>query len=70
MDQALPKLMTFEEFLEWYPEDGRRYELIEGEIVEMRPVGQHELIASFIDAEFALEIRRLQLPISHRELRS
>src|SRR5712691_6864914 len=62
MAQALPKPLTFEEFLVWYPEDGRRYELIEGEIVEMRPVGQHELIASFIDAELTLEIRRLQLP--------
>ena len=62
MTQALSKLLTFEEFLEWYPEGGRRYELIEGEIVEMRPVGQHELIASFIDAELTLEIRRLQLP--------
>src|SRR5262245_7460500 len=62
MAQALPKLLTFEEFLEWYPEDGRRYELIEGEIVEVRPVGQHEFIASFIDAELTLEIRRLQLP--------
>jgi Uma2 family endonuclease len=60
--QALSKPLTFEEFLEWYPEDGRRYELIEGEIVEMRPVGQHELIASFVDAELTLEIRRLQLP--------
>jgi Uma2 family endonuclease len=46
--QALSKPLTFEEFLSWYPEDGRRYELIEGEIVEMRPVGQHELIASFL----------------------
>jgi Uma2 family endonuclease len=62
MAQVLPKLLSFEEFLKWYPEDGRRYELIEGEIVEMRPVGQHELIASFIDAELTLEIRRLQLP--------
>src|SRR5919199_3774379 len=60
--QALSKPLTFEEFLEWYPEDGRRYELIEGEIVEMRPVGQHELIASFVDAELTLEIRRRQLP--------
>jgi Uma2 family endonuclease len=59
---ALSKLLTFEEFLEWYPEGGRRYELIEGEIVEMHPVGQHELIASFIDAALTLEIRRLQLP--------
>jgi Uma2 family endonuclease len=62
MAQALPKPLIFEEFLAWYPEDGRRYELIEGEIVEMRPVGQHELIASFIDAELTLEMRRLQLP--------
>ncbi|HSX82051.1 MAG TPA: Uma2 family endonuclease [Candidatus Saccharimonadia bacterium] len=62
MTQALSKPLTFEEFLEWYPDDGSRYELIEGEIVAMRPVGQHELIASFIDAELALEIRRLQLP--------
>jgi Uma2 family endonuclease len=62
MAQVLPQLLNFEEFLKWYPEDGRRYELIEGEIVEMRPVGQHEFIASFIDAELTLEIRRLQLP--------
>ena len=46
MARVLPTLLTFEEFLAWYPEDGRRYELIEGEIVEMRPVGQHELIAT------------------------
>ncbi|MGE3536084.1 MAG: Uma2 family endonuclease [Candidatus Tectimicrobiota bacterium] len=60
--QALPQDITFETFLEWYPADGGHYELIEGEIVAMRPVGQHEMIASFIDAEFALEIRRLRLP--------
>lgn len=40
MTQALSKPLTFEEFLEWYPEDGRRYELIEGEIVEMPPGGR------------------------------
>ena len=34
MARVLPKLLTFEEFLVWYPEDGRRYELIEGEISE------------------------------------
>jgi Uma2 family endonuclease len=62
MTQALPTLLSFEEFPQWYPKDNRRYELIEGEIVEMRPVGQHEFIASFIDAELTLEIRRLQLP--------
>ena len=59
---ALPLSMTFEEFLEWYPEDGGHYEFIAGEIVAMRPAGQHEFIASFIDAEFTLEMRRLHLP--------
>jgi Uma2 family endonuclease len=29
MIQATPPLMTFEEFLNWYPEDGRPYELIQ-----------------------------------------
>ena len=62
MTQVLSKPLTFEEFLEWYPDDGSRYELIEGKIVAMRPVGQQELVASFIDAEVTLEIRRLQLP--------
>ena len=29
------KPMSFDEFLDWYPDDGRRYELIEGGVVEM-----------------------------------
>nr|WP_321162405.1 hypothetical protein [Nostoc sp. KVJ3] len=27
MIQVLPKLLTFTEFIEWYPNDGKRYEL-------------------------------------------
>lgn len=42
MTQAIPKPLTFHEFLKHYPEDGKRYELIDGNIVEIRPVGQHE----------------------------
>jgi Uma2 family endonuclease len=61
MTQALAKPLTFEALLEWYPEDGGRYELVEGEVVEMPPVGKHESVASFIDAELTLEIRRPQL---------
>ncbi len=61
MIQAIPKLLTFEEFLEWYPEDGR-YELIDGQVIEMQPTGKHEEIAEFLDAELTLETRRLQLP--------
>jgi len=43
MAQALPKLVTFAEFITWLPEDtGKRYELHDGIIVEMsQPNGKH-----------------------------
>ncbi len=56
--------MSFEAFLEWYPSDGRRYELIEGVVVEMLPTGPHKDISGFLSAEFNFEIRRNQLPYS------
>ena len=56
--------MSFEDFLEWYPDDGRRYELIEGVVVEMLPTGPHEDIAGFLNAEFNFEIRRNNSPYS------
>lgn len=62
MTQATPKLITFDEFLEWKPATGR-YELHRGTIVEMpNPTGQHSVVAGFMAIEFGLEIRRLQLP--------
>ncbi|XZN96040.1 MAG: hypothetical protein ACM65K_24810 [Microcoleus sp.] len=44
MIQALPKLVNFDEFVEWLPENAAvRYELHNGDIVEMaQPVGEHE----------------------------
>ena len=62
MTQVLPQFLTFDEYVEQYPEDGGRYELIYGRMVEVRPIGQHEKIAGFISLELGLEIRRLQLP--------
>lgn len=56
--------MSFEAFLEWYPENGRRYELIEGVVVEVLPTGPHEDVAGFLAAELNFEIRRSQLPYS------
>jgi Uma2 family endonuclease len=56
--------ISFEEFLEWYPEDGKRYQLIEGVIVEMLPTGSHEDISGFLIAELNLEIRKQNLPYS------
>ncbi len=58
------KPISFEEFLEWYPEDGKRYQLIEGVIVEMLPTGSHEDISGFLMAELNFEIRQQNLPCS------
>ena len=62
MTQAISKLMSFDEFLEGKPENGR-YELHNGVIVEMpNPTGKHSASAGFQVIELGLEIRRLQLP--------
>ena len=58
------KPISFEQFLEWYPEDGKRYELIEGVIVEMLPTGSHEDISGFLVAELNFKIRKQNLPYS------
>ncbi len=48
--QAELKLYTFDEFIEWYPENSpRRYELHNGVIIEMPPAtGDHADIISFL----------------------
>ncbi|ELS05141.1 hypothetical protein Xen7305DRAFT_00048820 [Xenococcus sp. PCC 7305] len=61
MLQSLSKLITFDEFIEWLPED-RRYELHEGIIIEMQPTGKHEDIAGFLTQELTLEYTRMNLP--------
>ncbi|AFZ27779.1 hypothetical protein Cylst_5786 [Cylindrospermum stagnale PCC 7417] len=63
MVQALTKPVTFEEFIDWYPETGVRYELHNGVIVEMTPpVGDHEEIVGFLVEELVTEYKRLKLP--------
>jgi hypothetical protein len=39
--ETLPKTTTFEDFLEWKPH-GILYELHDGVIVEIQPIGEHE----------------------------
>ncbi len=63
MTQALSKPITFAEFLEWKPENGR-YELHNGAIIEMQPTGEHELVRAFLISELNFECRRLKLPYS------
>lgn len=61
MFDTIPKTTTFEEFLDWKP-DGGRYELHDGVIVEMQPVGEHEEINGFLAGEITVEFKRLKLP--------
>lgn len=64
MAQALPKRVTFAQFVAWYPETPqRRYELHDGVIVEMPPpTGDHEQVVGFLATKFTLEYSRLNLP--------
>jgi Uma2 family endonuclease len=63
MAQALHKIVTFEEFVAWYPDSQRRYELHDGVIVEMPPpTGDHEGIIGFLVEEIVMEYKRLKLP--------
>ncbi|WP_375496421.1 Uma2 family endonuclease [uncultured Nostoc sp.] len=60
--QALPKLVTFEDFAAWRPEGGR-YELHDGVIVKMaQPTGDHEDVVGFLVEKIAVEYVRNGLP--------
>jgi Uma2 family endonuclease len=67
MTQTLPlqKLYTFEEFIEWFPNDGKRYELYDGVIVEMPPPkGKHESVVGFLAAQITFQF--LQMGLQYR----
>lgn len=61
MVHAIPQLMTFDEFIAWYPEDGR-YELINGRACEVKPTGPYEQVGAYLNRRLLVEIDRLQLP--------
>jgi len=64
MIQAKPSLVTFDDFIAWYPENSpQRYELHDGVIVETPPpTGDHEEIIGFLVGEIVAEYKRLKLP--------
>jgi len=64
MTQALPKIVTFDEFITWIPENsGSRSELHNGEIVEMsQPTGKHERVKGLLACKVTVEFSRLGLP--------
>ena len=63
MVQAAASPLIFDEFIECYPEDGGRYELRHGMIVEMRPIGPHEEVIALIRRKLDVEIERQNLPL-------
>jgi Uma2 family endonuclease len=67
MIQLVEKLITVDRFIADYG-DRDRYELINGELVEMEPTGAHEQITAMISRKLNVEIDRLDLNyfIPHR----
>ncbi|MEH2038725.1 Uma2 family endonuclease [Nostoc sp.] len=62
MTQAIPKLVSLEDFAAWRPQGGR-YELHDGVILEMpQPTGEHEDVVGFIARKLTVEFDRLNLP--------
>lgn len=63
MVQTLTKPVTFEEFIQSYPDTGLRYELHNGVIFEMNPpLGDHELVIGFLVRKLSAELDKLDLP--------
>jgi Uma2 family endonuclease len=60
--QTTIKSITFEDFLEWYPDGKGRFELRNGVILEMKPNGYPEEVTGFIIRKINVEIDRLNLP--------
>ncbi|NJN31628.1 MAG: Uma2 family endonuclease [Synechococcales cyanobacterium RM1_1_8] len=60
--------LSFEQFLQDYPEGEGRYELVNGELVEMRATRGHDTVADGLLFAFNDEIRRdrLNLKVSNK----
>ena len=56
-----PVKLTFEDFLEQYPDGYGIHELVNGEIVKVEPTRAHKNVARFLLFAFNDEIRRLKL---------
>jgi Uma2 family endonuclease len=67
MIQLASKPINIEKFITKYG-DNERFELIDGELIEMEPTGAHEQVAAFISRKLNVEIDRQEQPyfIPHR----
>ncbi len=61
MIQALRDPITVDEFIAQYGDDDR-WELIDGELIDMEPTGPHEQVAAFVGRKLNVEIDRSNRP--------
>ncbi|CCQ56172.1 MULTISPECIES: Uma2 family endonuclease [Crocosphaera] len=61
MITTISQPITLDEFWDWYPDGFGRYELHDGAIFEMQPIGNHEEVISFIMMELVVQIKQLGL---------
>ncbi|NJL86679.1 MAG: Uma2 family endonuclease [Leptolyngbyaceae cyanobacterium SM1_1_3] len=61
MPQAITKPLSFVEFLEADPDDSKRYELVNGQLVQLMATRAHDDVADFIYDAFRDQVRRDQL---------
>ena len=61
MITTISQPITLEEFWDWYPDSYGRYELHDGAIFEMQPIGNHEQVISFLTIKLAVQIEKLGL---------
>ena len=64
MTQTITQTISFDEFVDWYPENAVcKYELHNGRIVEMPlGTGSHSNITGFISLKLGVQIDRYELP--------
>jgi len=64
IQQVIPKTVTFDQFIVWYPENSEHhYELHNGVIIEMpKATGKHSKLTGFLILKVGIEIDRLNLP--------
>ena len=61
MTRATTGHLTFEEYVELYPDGEGLYELVDGEIVQLQPSRRHEEVTGELAFQFTVEIKRLKL---------
>ncbi|MFP4007122.1 MAG: Uma2 family endonuclease [Spirulinaceae cyanobacterium] len=60
MNQSLTQSITFDEFIAWYPNQGKRYELHDGIVLEMpKPTGSHSNVTGFLMVELIFAIAQM-----------